>query len=261
MNKLLVIGLIVVVVFGMALYAFMYMSNEGTSQPEPAAIDRSSEPEPAEPVPSPSMNEPVLYKGLVVEIREGSVLTTGVEGIIGSVVVHLPEGFDMTLLPEIDDEILVEFDGAVAESYPMQIWAQKIILSEEDLIPLPDLPEEPKEIPLPPDVEPLPQEAIRFTVDNAIRSIYPGDAFEVILDVNPTTGYRTEIAYADELMLESDVLIPKGRSSNLVGAGSVRILQFTAGSTGTFAIECQVIAPSGEPMHTYTIEVEVLPER
>lgn len=261
MNKLVIIGLVVLLIFGLAIFAFLFISTEDSVQPEPAPIDRQTNPEPNEPLPSPPLENPVLYKGIVVEIQDGSVLTTGVEGIIGSVVVHLPEGYDTSLLPGIDQEIVVQFNGAVAESYPMQIWAQEIFISEDDLIPIPDLPEEPKEIPLPPDYQELSSMAVRFTIDNAIQSIHVGETFEIVLDVNPTTGYRTEITYPDSLILESDVYIPKSKSSALVGAGSIRILQFTAESAGTFSIECDVKAPSGDPVHTYKIEVEVLTER
>jgi|GEM_PF-3567190 len=262
MNKLTILALAAMLLLSLALVACTNGSNETSSEPDaPVRIDEPSNLEPAEPIPSPPLEAPVFYTGIVVEIRDHSVLTTGVEGIIGSVVVHLPEGYDMKLLPEVDDEILVQFDGAVAESYPMQIWAQKIILADEDLIPIPDLPEEPKEIPLPPDFEELPSMAVRFTIDNAIQSVHAGEAFEVVLDVNPTTGYRTEITYPDALILESDVFIPKGRSSALVGAGSVRILQFTPETDGIYTIECEVKAPSGDHVHTYKIEIEVLPER
>ena len=257
MNKLVVIGLVVVLLFGIALFAFISTSSEEITEPEPT---RPVEPLPVNPE-TPVQEEMVTYKGIVVEIQDGSVLTTGVEGIIGSVVVHLPEGFDTSLLPAVDSEITVQFNGAVAESYPMQIWAQEVILSEDDLVPIPDLPEEPKEVPLPPDYTELSSMAVRFTIDNAIQSVHVSEPFEVVLDVNPTTGYRTEITYPDALALESDVYIPKSKSSALVGAGSVRILQFTAETAGTFAIDCEVLAPGGDHVHTYSIEVEVLPER
>ncbi len=242
MNKLVVIGLIVVLIFGIALFAFISNSSDEITEPEPT---RPVEPLPVNPE-TPVQEEMVTYKGIVVEIQDGSVLTTGVEGIIGSVVVHLPEGFDTSLLPAVNDEITVRFNGAVAESYPMQIWAEEIIISE---------------VPLPPDYTELSSMAVRFTIDNAIQSVHAGEPFEVVLDVNPTTGYRTEITYPDALALESDVYIPKSKSSALVGAGSVRILQFTAETAGTYAIECEVLAPSGDHIHTYKIEIEVLPER
>jgi predicted secreted protein len=262
MNRFVIIGLAGIFLFGIMLFAFVNVSNEGTVIDKPSTANGPIEPAPeprrdvtipTEPVPMGN----VTYRGIVVEIQDGSVLTTGVEGIIGSVVIHLPENFDMNLLPDVDQEVTVLFDGSVAESYPMQIWATDVVINPDDLIPIPDAPSDPKNIPLPPKVPELPSDTVRITIDNAIRTIHAGMAFELVLEVNPTTGYRTELSYPDELTLESDVYISQSKSSTLVGAGSIRILQFSATTPGSYEIVCDVVAPSGDIDHSYTIGIEV----
>lgn len=242
MNKLVFLGLIVLVIFGIAFFAFKNVSNERDNEPEPSSM------EPSQIEPESDMD--ALYTGTIIEINERSILTNGVEGIVGDVVVHLPENFNYALILKPGMILKVRYDGRVAESYPMQIWATEVIATEESQTPILEPIEEPKVIPLPPHV-------VRFTIENAIRNIPVGEAFEVVLNVNPTTGYRTEISYPDDLTLLSDVYISQGKTSTLVGAGSTRILQFLSESVGSYEITCDVIAPSGDLTHTYSLEVEI----
>ena len=242
MNKLVVFGLIVLLVFGIAFFAFKNTSNERDNAPEPTSLEPSQI--------EPASDIEALYSGTIIEINEGSILTNGVEGITGDVVVYMPENFNYDLVLEPGMILQVRYDGRIAESYPMQIWATEVIATEESQTPILEPIEEP-------NIIPLPSHAVRFTIENAIRSIPVGEAFEVVLHVNPTTGYRTEISYPETLTLLSDVLISQGKSSTLVGAGSTRILQFSSESVGSHEITCDVIAPSGDLTHTYSIEVEI----
>jgi predicted secreted protein len=241
MNKLAVIGLIVIVIFGISFFAFTRVTNERYLEPAPM--------EPTSTEPSPELE--AIYKGTILEINEGNILTNGIEGIVGDVVVHLPEDFNAPMIIEPGMVLHVRYDGRIAESYPMQIWATEIIATEESQLPILEPIEEPKVIPLPSHV-------VRFTIENAIQSIPVGEAFEVVLHVNPTTGYLTELSYPDTLVLLSDVYVSQAKSSTLVGVGSTRILQFKSESLGSHEITCEVIEPSGEIAHTYAIEVEII---
>lgn len=241
MNKLAVIGLIVILIFGISIFAFTRANN-----------DRNTEPTTMEPSPiEPATELEAVYKGTILEVNEGSILTNGSEGIIGDVVVHLPENYNGPMIIEPGMILHVRYDGRIAESYPMQIWATEVIAIEESQLPILEPIEEPKTIPLPSHV-------VRFTIENAIQSIPIQEIFEVALHVNPTTGYRTEISYPDALILLSDVYVSQVKSSTLLGVGSTRILQFKGESAGSYEITCQIIAPSGEITHTYTIEVELV---
>lgn len=242
MNKLAIIGLIVIVIFGISFFAFTRATNERIIEPQPTSV----EPAPME----PATDIEAIYKGTIIEVSEGSLLTNGVEGIMGDVVVHMPENFNYDLVLEPGMILHVRYDGRIAESYPMQIWAIEVIATDQSQVPIPEPVDESKIIP-------LPSHAVRFTIENAIRSIPVGEAFEVVLHVNPTTGYRTEISYPETLTLLSDVFISQGKTSTLVGAGSTRLLQFLSESAGSFEITCDVIAPSGDLTHTYSIEVEI----
>lgn len=240
-NKLAIIGLIVIVIFGISLFAFTRVSNE-----------RYLEPAPMEPMPTePGPELEAIYKGTILEINEGSILTNGIEGIVGDVVVHLPKDFNAPMIIEPGMVLIVRYDGRISESYPMQIWATEIIATEESQLPILEPIEEPKVIPMPSHV-------VRFTIENAIQSIPVGEAFELVLHVNPTTGYLTELSYPDTLILLSDGYVSQGKSSTLVGIGSTRILQFESESIGHYEITCEIIEPSGEVAHTYTIEVEII---
>lgn len=243
MNKLAIIGLIVIIIFGISFFAFTRVSNERSIEPQPSSV----EPAPVQ----PDTDIEAIYKGTIIEVSEGSLLTNGVEGIMGDVVVHMPENFNYDLVLEPGMILQVRYDGRIAESYPMQIWATEVIATEQSPVPILEPVDEPKVIPLPSHV-------VRFTIENAIRSIPVGEAFEVVLNVNPTTGYRTEISYPETLTLLSDVFISQGKTSTLVGAGSTRLLQFRSESTGSFEITCDVIAPSGDITHTYSIGFDVV---
>ncbi|BES63891.1 hypothetical protein SANA_03300 [Gottschalkiaceae bacterium SANA] len=240
MNKLAIIGLIVIVIFGISFFAFTRVTNERYIEPAP------TETSPTEPGPQ----QEAIYKGTILEINEGSILTNGIEGIVGDVVVHLPENFNAPMIIEPGMVLHVRYDGRIAESYPMQIWATEIIATEESQLPILEPVEEGKVIPLPSHV-------VRFTIENAIQSISIGQTFEVVLHVNPTTGYITEVSYPDTLILLSDGYVNQGKSSSLVGVGSTRLLQFRSESVGLYEIICKTIEPSGEIAHTYTIEIEI----
>ena len=248
MNKLAAIGLIVIVIFGLTFFAFTRASNERNLAPSPM------EPKQIEPNPTPTQPGPdlgAIYKGTILEINAGSILTNGIEGIVGDVVVHLPEDFNVPLNLEPGMILHVRFNGRIAESYPMQIWATEVIGAEESQSPILEPIEEP-------NIIPQPSHAVRFTIENAIRSIPIGETFEVVLHVNPTTGYRTELSYPDALILLSDVYISQGKTSTLVGVGSTRILQFKSESVGSYEIGCAVIAPNGNITHTYSIELDII---
>ena len=247
MNKLAVIGLIVIVIFGLSFFAFTRVSNERNLDPS-AMEPRQIEPSPTPTQPGPDLE--AIYKGTILEIKTASILTNGIEGIAGDVVVHLPENFNVPLNLEPGMILHVRYDGRIAESYPMQIWATEVIAAEESQTPILEPIEEP-------NIIPLPSHTVRFTIENAIRSIPVGETFELVLQVNPTTGYRTEISYPETVTLLSDVFIRQGKNSTLVGVGSTRILQFSSESVGSHEITCEVIAPNGDLAHTYSIEMEV----
>ena len=240
MNKLAIIGLIVIVLFGISLFAFTRVTTEKYVEPAPMEVT------PTEPGPE----QEAIYKGTILKINEGSILTNGIEGIVGDVVVHLPKNFNAPMIIEPGMVLHVHYDGRIAESYPMQIWATEIIATEESQLPILEPIEEAKDIPLPPHV-------VRFTIENALQSISVGQAFEIVLHVNPTTGYLTELSYPDTLILLSDGYISQEKSSTLVGVGSTRILQFESESMGLYEITCKILEPSGEIAHTYTIQVEI----
>jgi hypothetical protein len=122
-----------------------------TAMPEPPLGSEPpvTYPEPADPLP---MDEP-LFIGIIKEIQGSSVLTDGIFGLEGDVLVHLPEDVDPAL--EFPEGYLISltYDGKVARSYPAQIWATNIRAVEENQVISLDPMENPTMIEVPKDTD------------------------------------------------------------------------------------------------------------
>jgi|GEM_PF-2805990 len=136
MKKTRLIPVILIILMAMTVIAF------AGAEPANKEIDQNLDPsviEPGLPDSSECMEAP-LYIGKILSVLEdGSILTVGMSGIEGQVVVHLPDSVDPSLVFTEDAYLTTYYDGTIAESFPLQIWST--VVKSVDL----DMPEIPAE--------------------------------------------------------------------------------------------------------------------
>jgi inhibitor of cysteine peptidase len=97
---------------------------------------------------------------------------------------------------------------------------------------------------------------------NALLEVACGDAVEVRLTENATTGFRWRIKAAGSpaLDLEDDRTVPGAK--NRPGAGGARRLRFRAASAGSATIELAYgrrVPANAEPAKTFVLRIRVRP--
>lgn len=94
-------------------------------------------------------------------------------------------------------------------------------------------------------------------------SLSPGSTLNLVLDSNPTTGYRWIAAYDDEMLaLVGKDYQTNNQSSNLVGEGGRDLWRFKALKAGKSEIKMTYARPweSVQPLKTFTLTVIISPE-
>ena len=94
------------------------------------------------------------------------------------------------------------------------------------------------------------------------RTVKVGEAFELRLDANVTTGYAWEVAELDEskVRLVSNDYLESQASGQMVGAGGQSVLRFEALAKGQTRIKLvyrRAWETGVEPISTYTVELTV----
>ncbi len=122
------IPVILIILLAMTIIAF------AGGEPADKPIENIDTPEVAEPdlkEPADNTDSPV-YSGKILSVLEdGSLLTQGSQGINGLVVVHLPESMDTSIKFTEDAYLTMYYDGSIAESDLLHIWAESIQSVEE----------------------------------------------------------------------------------------------------------------------------------
>ena len=94
------------------------------------------------------------------------------------------------------------------------------------------------------------------------RTLKVGEAFELRLDANATTGYAWEVAELDEskVRLVANDYVEGATSGQVVGAGGQSVLRFEAVAKGQTRIKLvyrRAWETGVEPIKTYTVELTV----
>ena len=92
---------------------------------------------------SDQSEEEVTFVATVLEINQSSLLVEPAEGSaelssadrieahIGDAIIIDPEGNEVDITAvEVGDEVMVVYDGVIAESYPAQVWSFRVQLMD-----------------------------------------------------------------------------------------------------------------------------------
>ena len=106
------------------------------------------------------------------------------------------------------------------------------------------------------------QDQVAPEIKSEERTLKVGEAFDLKLDANATTGYAWEVAELDEskVRLVSDNYLESQASGQVVGAGGQSVLRFEAlakGQTRVKLVYRRAWETGVEPIKTYTVELTV----
>jgi inhibitor of cysteine peptidase len=96
--------------------------------------------------------------------------------------------------------------------------------------------------------------------DGSRVELSAGQVLAISLESNPTTGYRWEVAEADDGILRQVGEAEFQPQSDLIGAPGVEILRFEAAATGQTTLDLVYHRPwekGVEPLETFSVEVTV----
>lgn len=122
------IPVILIILLAMTIIAF------AGGEPAEKPIDNIDNPVVTEPdlqEPADNTDSPVYTGKILSVLEDGSLLTEGTKGINGLVVVHLPESVDTSIKFTEDAYLTMYYDGSIAESDLLHIWAESIQSVEE----------------------------------------------------------------------------------------------------------------------------------
>lgn len=130
--KKLVITFVALLIVGLVIYQSVLVEDDSSSSSDPSTPASSDDPvskpnEPNEDEERIPGEGGYWFEGVIEEIYDAG--TGGiVDGEFGSTIVFLPEDEEWN----IGDQVRVEYDGRIMESYPSQIFQYDIEKIEED---------------------------------------------------------------------------------------------------------------------------------
>jgi predicted secreted protein len=185
--------------------------------------------------------------GKIISVSDASIHIISAESISDEYIVHInkntkfKEGISDVF--EKGNYVIIEFNGNIMESFPMQINAAKIIANESDsnLIIEDKLPE------------------TILDKNKTEAEVFLNEPFAIKLEENPSTGYRYiyELSSVNISQLYDEFIVS---NPDLLGSPGVHYWGFEIDKIGEYYIKFKLISPSNEVKDEVTFQIFAVDE-